>query len=198
MSTMPAPIAEVHSGLKTVVITAHVRWTLAVQLFGSLDRVKLLYGVADVLFNEVKQMMISDVVLKLSQLTDKARMGRNENLSLFRLLEVVEAAEPGLATKLELGSTLKEMETLCKSIREMRNRTIAHRDWGRRAEKTPVTSKEEIDRALELAARIMNAVHLHFDNTTTRYDPYSGSGDGERLVSHLQRCAKILDQTKGN
>ena len=86
----------------------------------------------------------------------------------------MEAAEPGLATKLELGSTLKEMETLCKSIREMRNRTIAHRDWGRRAEKTPVTSKEEIDRALELAARIMNAVHLHFDNTTMRYDPYPG------------------------
>ena len=83
MSTMPAPIAEVHSGLKTVVITAHVRWTLAVQLFGSLDRVKLLYGVADVLFNEVKQMMISDVVLKLSQFDRQGSDGQEREPEVF-------------------------------------------------------------------------------------------------------------------
>ena len=43
MSTMPSPVAEVHEGLVRVVITAHVRWTLALQLFGSMDRGKLLY-----------------------------------------------------------------------------------------------------------------------------------------------------------
>ena len=169
------------------------------KLYGTMDRVKLLYNLADVLFfDQVKQTMISDVVLKLSQLTDKARMGKNENLSLHRLREVVESDEPGLAANLQLDSMLQSMETVCRSIREMRNRTIAHRDWGRRAEATPVTNKEEIDKSLDLAARIMNAVHLYYENTTIRYDPYPGSGDGERLIHHLQRYAKLLNQTKAD
>jgi len=198
MTKMPSPVAEVHEGLVRVVITANVRWTLALQLFGSMDRVKLLYDLADVLFDQVKQTMISDVVLKLSQLTDKARMGKNENLSLHRLRDVVEANEPGLAAKLQLDSMIQAMETVCKSIREMRNRTIAHRDWGRRAEATPVTNKEEIDQALDLASRIMNAVHLHYENKTIRYEPYPGSPDGDRLIYHLQRYGELLDQRKGN
>src|SRR5271166_4083310 len=113
---MPAPVAEVHKGLKPVVSTAHMRWTLFLQLFGSMDRVKLLYRFADVMFNEVKQTLISDVLLKLSQLTDRARMGKKENLSLHRLREVVESNEPGLAAKLDLDSMLRSMETVCKSI----------------------------------------------------------------------------------
>lgn len=198
MSKMPASVAAVHNGLKPLVITAHGRWTLALQLFGTMDRVKLLYDLADVLFDQVKQTLISDVVLKLSQLTDKAMMGKNENLSLHRLREVVESNEPGLAAKLQLDSMLRSMETACKGIREMRNRTIAHRDWGRRVEATPMTNKEEIDQALDLAERIMNAVHRHYENTAIRYEPYPGSGDGDRLISHLQRCAKLLDQTRGD
>ncbi len=196
MSKMPNTVAEVHEGLVRLLITAHVRWTLARQLFGSMDRVKLLYDVADVLFDQVKQTMISDVVLKLSQLTDKSRMGKNENLSLHRLLEVVESIDPGRAAKLNLDTMLQSMETACKSIRDMRNRTIAHRDWGRRAEATPVTNKDEIDQALDLAARIMNAVHLHHAHTLISYDPYPDSADGDRLISHLQMYVKMLDQTR--
>ena len=198
MSKMPAPVAEVHKGLVPVVFTAHMRWTLAPQLFGSMDRVKLLYRFADVLFNEVKQTLISDVLLKLSQLTDKPGMGKKQNLSLYRLREVVESNEAGLSAMLQLDPMLQSMETVCKSIRDMRNRTIAHRDWGRRAEATPVTNKNEIDQALDLAAKIMNAVHLHFENQTIRYEPYPGSPDGDRLIYHLQRYAKLLDQTKGD
>src|SRR5271157_6248246 len=193
---MPAPVAEVHKGLVPVVFTAHMRWTLALQLFGTMERVKLLYGFADVMFNQVKQTLISDVLLKLSQLTDKPGMGKKQNLSLYRLREVVESMEPGLAAKLDLDSMLRSMETVCKSIRDMRNRTIAHRDWGRRAEATPVTNKDEIDQALDLAARIMNAVHLHHAHTLISYDPYLDSADGDRLISHLQMYAKMLDQTR--
>ncbi len=198
MTKMSAPIAEVHEGLKPVVFTAQMRWTLALQLFGTMDRVKLLYGFADILFNEVKQTLISDVVLKLSQLTDRASMGNKENLSLHRLREVVESNEPGLAAKLQLDTMLQKMEPACKSIRDMRNRTIAHRDWGRRREATPVTNKIEIEEALSLAAKIMNAVEFHFQNSRTIYEPYPGSGDGERLIYHLQRYAGMLDQTKGD
>src|SRR5271157_1987454 len=169
---MPAPVAEVHKGLLPVVFTAHMRWTLALQLFGSMDRVKLLYRFADVMFNEVKQTLISDVLLRLSQLTDKARMGKKENLSLYRLREVVESMEPGLAAKLDLDTMLQRMETVCNGIRDMRNRTLAHRDWGRRTEATPVTNKDEIDQALDLAAQIMNTVYLHYENQTIRYEPY--------------------------
>ena len=133
MSNMPASVAEIHAGLVPIVFTAHCRWKLAMQLYGSMDRVKLLYGLADHLFDQVKQTLFSDVVLHLCQLTDEATMGRHENLSLYRLREVVEADEPGLAAKLNLDTMLQEISHVCKSIRELRNRLIAHRDWSRRA-----------------------------------------------------------------
>ncbi len=158
----------------------------------------MLYRFADVLFNEVKQTLIGDVLLKLSQMTDRAGMGKYENLSLHRLRDVVELNEPGLAAKLGLDSMLQSMETVCKSIRDMRNRKIAHRDWGRRAEATPVTNKIEIEEALSIAARIMNAVELHYQNSETNYKPYPGSGDGDRLIDHLQRYVMMLDNAKGD
>ena len=145
----------------------------------------------------MKQTLISDVVLKLCQLTDGARTGSHVNLSLYRLRDVVEADEPGLATKLNIDTMLQQMSQVCLSIREMRNRLIAHRDWGHRAKPAPVTNKDEIVQALRLASRIMNAVHLHYDNTESNYEPYPGSVDGHRLISHLQTYVEMLGETEG-
>jgi hypothetical protein len=196
MTKMPASVAKIHSALIPIVFTAHCRWKLTMQLYGPMDRVKLLYDVADHLFDQVKQTLISDVVLKLCQLTDGAKTGAHENLSLYRLRDVVETVEAGLAAKLKLDAMLQEMSEVCKGIREMRNRLIAHRDWGRRAMPTPVTNKDEIEEALRLTSQIMNAVQLHYDNGTSVYEPYPGSADGDRLISYLQRCAKMIDESK--
>jgi hypothetical protein len=197
MTKMPASVAEIHEGLTPIVFTAHCRWKLTVQLFGSIDRVKLLYDLADHLFDQVKQTLISDVVLKLCQLTDGPRTGSHENLSLYRLRDVVDVDEPGLAAKLNLDTMLHEMCQFCLNIREMRNRLIAHRDWGRRAMPSPVTNKDEIEQALNLTSQIMNAVQLHFDNGTSIYEPYPGSADGDRLISHLQRYVNLQGETEG-
>jgi hypothetical protein len=196
MTKMPASVAEIHQALVPMVFTAHCRWKLTVQLYGSMDRVKLLYDLADHLFDQVKQTLISDVVLKLCQLTDGARMGSYENLSLYRLRDMVEAEEKGLATKLDLDTMLNEMSQVSQSIREMRNRLIAHRDWGRRATPSPVTNKNEIEQALSPTSRIMNAVQLHYDNGTSIYDPYPGSADGDRLISHLQKYINLRAETE--
>ena len=61
-----------------------------------------------------------------------------------------------------------------------------------------MTNKNEIDQALDLAAKIMNSVYLHYENQTIRYEPYPGSADGEHLIAHLQRYANLLDQTNGD
>ncbi len=39
MSKMRAPVTEVHKGRKPVVSTAHMNWTIALQLFGTLGSV---------------------------------------------------------------------------------------------------------------------------------------------------------------
>jgi hypothetical protein len=161
-----------------------------------MDRVKLLYGLANHQFDQVKQTMMSDVVFKLCQLTDPAKTGAHENLSLYLLREVVERDSPRLAAKLKLDSMLQELSVVCKGIREMRNRLIAHRDWGRRAMPTPVTNKEEIERVLNLTSQIMNAVQLHYENGTSIYEPYPGSADGDRLIFHLERYTKMIHKSE--
>lgn len=190
---MPTLVAEVFDPLKVIVITAHFRWKLCVQLYGTKERVELLYRFADVLFQEIKTTLIADVLLKLCNLTDPPVMGKNENLTLLRLRDVIEGDQAELPSKLNLIKLLDTLHKTTERPRAMRNRLIAHRDWGRRAEPLPVTTQQEIDDTLGLIAKIMNAVESHYRNAQTNYQPYPVFGDGDGLIRHLTDLARRMD-----
>ena len=124
-------------------------------------------------------------------------MGKTENLGLHRYFEVVESNELGLAVKPGLNSMLHSMEPTCGSTRDTRDRTIAQRDWDRRAHATPVPNKDEIEKALTLAASIINTVEFHYVGSGSSYRPSPGSGDDDHLILHFTKCAKTCDQARG-
>ena len=80
------------------------------------------------------------------------------------------------------------------TFREMRNRILAHRDWATRNQPRPVTKKNEIDKALGLSARIMNAVSGHYTNTIVLYTMCPSTGDGDDFMRHLRDYARHLDE----
>ena len=111
------------------VIHLHDVWEQYRKLYGhSEDRVKLLNASARGFFARLQQLMVRDVILSISRLTDPPKSVKGEaNLVLSTLLE-----DPRLANRAELMEELKsgidEAKRLARPIRQYRNRYIAHFD----------------------------------------------------------------------
>jgi len=73
MKQIPMPIAEVYEGLKTEITWLHGRWIVYRQLFAQSEkRVELLNECASVFFYIVQGVLLWEVQVSLSKLTDPA------------------------------------------------------------------------------------------------------------------------------
>lgn len=196
LKTMPPAVQEVYDELSDDVSAVHFRHQLLVQLYGTQEAVDLLNRFAPALFEQVFGVMLDDVLLRLAHLTDPARVPSNPrkvNRSLYLLLEVIEQDSPGLTEALGLRAVMGGLQAACEGIRELRNRLLAHRDWGRRAEPLPGVSRSQLDASLVKVAGVMNAVSMHYRDMEVRFDKIFAIGTGDELVQHLGDLARRLD-----
>jgi hypothetical protein len=194
--TMPASVQEVYDELWDDVSTVHFRYQLYVELFGTQESVDLLNRFAPALFEQLFDVMLDHVLLRLAHLTDPARVPSNQkkvNQSLFLLMEVIEQNSPGLTGTIDLQAAMDDLKEFCEGMRELRNRLLGHRDWGRRAEPLPSVSRRQIKEALEKVGRIMNTVSMHYRDIEVRFDNNFEMGTGEELIQHLGDLARRLD-----
>ena len=102
-------------------------WDEYLYLFGDKERVELLNRSGRWFFGLVQRVLIREVLLSVSRLTDNARMGRRANLTLDILLSDPRIADiPGLTE--ELAAAIADVRSQAEPIRVHRNRTIAHLD----------------------------------------------------------------------
>jgi hypothetical protein len=194
---MPEAVREVYDPLFRMVITTHHDWQLMLQVYVGEENVGLLRRFGGIFFGRVQHQMHDAVVLGICRLTDPSRVTNNpkkQSLSIPRLIEAVETDHVGLPDRLKLHEVMKELKAASEPFRKRRNRIIAHRDWETRNELCPVTKVHEIDEALRLAARIMNAVSGHYKNTTDSYTIPPSLGDGDHFMRHLEDYAQRRDQ----
>lgn len=86
MKTIPIPVAEVYEELKNEVTWLHGRWIIYGQLFGKSERrIEMLNDCASAFFFIVQNVLLGEVQVALSKLTDPATTGKHENLSLEQL-----------------------------------------------------------------------------------------------------------------
>jgi len=106
----------------------HDTWEQYRKLYGhSEDRVKLLNTSARSFFALLQRLLIRDVILSISRLTDPPKSKGKSNLVLSLLLEDPRLSDrPDL--KEELTSGINEAKQLSQPVREHRNRYIAHLD----------------------------------------------------------------------
>lgn len=198
MGQMPDAVREVYDPLNRVAVTTHFHWQLMLELYEGEEKVRLLQRFGGILFGRIQSMMLADVVLGICRLTDPAQVpsnARKQSLSIPRLTEAVQADDPSLLDQLNLSEMLAELKVASQPFREMRNRILAHLDWTTRDQPRPVTNKDEIDKALGLAARIMNAVSGHYTGSIVSYTMYPSVGDGNDFMRQLRYWARHLDET---
>jgi AbiU2 len=184
----PASVSEVYRPLWQEVQNVHFMWALYRQLFGtSPERTMLLNRFAGTAFGTFQRALVHEVVLSIFRLMDPAtqRGGREENLSLERLANVVRFENAHLGDR--LIALRDELRELMAPHEDLRNKVLAHNDLAT----TPTLydgtstvlgpSRDPIESVLGRMRTFMNTVQSEFaDGTTQYYDAtIREPGDGE-------------------
>ena len=127
-SAIPSSVEEVYAVLKTEVTWLHGRWICYRQLFAESERrIDLLNECASTFFFIIQDVLLDEVQVSLSKLTDPAKSGKFDNLSLEQLQARLEGhGAASLATANRV--LLDKLHTQCAPFREWRNKKLAHLD----------------------------------------------------------------------
>ncbi|WP_280542468.1 hypothetical protein [Chromohalobacter sp. 11-W] len=190
---MDEHLQKVFDRIKQELNHIHYRWTLYRQMFGTNpSRIELINKTSSNIFVEFQWLVIDHMVMSLSKLTDRARMGGNDNLSYHYLIEKVRASgNEELADELQVE--LDELTVACEKFRELRNKRVAHNDLvvalDEDGSPLPGVSRADIEAALIHARNIMNKVELHFNDSQTLYEEIilPLTNDGRSVLIWLQK-----------
>jgi len=203
MSSIPTSIAEVYGPLSTEVTWLHGRWICYRQLFaGSAHRIDLLNECASNFFLIIQDVLIDEVQVCLSKLTDPATTGKHENLSFEQLQARLEKyGDAKLAANNR--ATLDALQLKAASFREWRNKQLAHLDLLTAMKSSlnplPDISLEMVEDALELLRHYLNAIEIHYIGSETGYEHFIMQSDGDALVAILRyglRYEELLVEKK--
>ncbi|MBW1746209.1 MAG: hypothetical protein JRG74_15055 [Deltaproteobacteria bacterium] len=190
MTSIPKDINEVYEELKTEITWVHGRWIVYRQLFAESEkRIDLLNECASAFFYIIQDVLLGEVQVSLSKLTDPAQSGKFKNLSLEQLQERLDAhGDKDLAN--QTRSILDRLHSKCTPFRVWRNKQLAHLDLTTAMKCTqntlPGISRQKIEEALELVREFMNKIEGHYMDSEMGYEHFSMQSDGEALVAMLR------------
>lgn len=202
MTMIPAPIADVYEALKTEVIWLHGRWIVYRQLYGeSPRRIDMLNECASAFFYIIQDVLIGDVQVTLSKLTDPATTNRHANLSLEQLqLQLETNGDPSLAS--ETRPTLDELHNKCRPFRTWRNKQLAHLDLTTSMKSSPDPlpgiSRQMIEDALLLLRTYMNKIEMHYYDCEEGYQYFNMSSDGNALLAVIRNGLRYEELRQKN
>jgi arginyl-tRNA synthetase len=138
-------------------------------------------------------------MLGICRLLDPEETGRNENLTLERLVNSINPST-FWTLRSELDGALKKAMDSSKFVRAHRNRKLAHNDLRTiqeiHAEHLPGVSRAAIEKSLDSIRDVMNKVSVHFLETTVFYQEFIfGPGDVQSLLRRLEN-AEVYRQEK--
>jgi hypothetical protein len=203
MDTMPSDVKDIFEELQTEITWLHGRWIIYRQLFGHSERrVELLNACASAFFYIIQDILLNDIQVSLSKLTDPARTGKYDNLSLEQLQERIEATgDEQLAGRLR--QLLNTLHDKCQAFRIRRNKRLAHLDlitaMQKGANSLPPISRQMIADALEIIREYMNVIDGHYCDNETVYEDFMMLSDGEALLTWLKhglRYEELLQEQK--
>jgi len=171
----------------------YYRWIMYVQIFGTNShRIDIVNQTASNFLQEFQWLIIDNMVLSISKLTDAAEMRKNTNLSLsFLINKVAELGDEDL-TK-ELSAILEQLKDSIEHFRDIRNKRIAHNDLAtaknKDTEPLPGVSRKDVNVALQYISDFLNKIEQKYLNSTTAYDMtiLPLNNDGRSVLIRLQK-----------
>lgn len=186
----PDEIKEIFEELKSEIVWLHGRWIIFEQLYASSpERINFLNGIAAAYFRITQDVFVDDILMYIGRLTDHPEFGRNKRLSLGQIpAKLDEEKYPELIEQLE--AQLKNIKTLSRTIRDHRNKKLAHLDINvalRQVSPLEPVTFDAIQKTLEAIRKFMNECELYFLDSQTAYEAFSMKSDGQTLVNKLKK-----------
>lgn len=147
----------------------HTQWAEYVFLFGSKpEHFEVMNSTASDFLSLVQNAMWESVLLHVSRLTDPARIGKRENLTLMRLTYFQEQMP-----QVRLDLLIDQVKSKSSFARDWRNRLLARRDLGLAMGTSLVqlesASRDQVTDVLNALSEALNAVEGKFTFSTTLY-----------------------------
>lgn len=171
-------------------------WITDKQLFAESDeRVQLLSETAGTFFSMLRNILIENIFLIISRLTDKEVISGNVTLSMTTLLSKL--GENPIFD--ELNSIFEETSKDSKPIREWRNRQIGHNDLkiklSPEGNPLPKVSFGNIESIIENINQFMNIIWKEINQSFMAYTSYVIQGGVEELTTYL-RIGQIASESR--
>jgi len=191
MLAFPPSIEPVFKVLQDELAWLTVRWRTYCDLYTKGEkRIDLLNEVAGPTFYVFQEVLGADIQISLSRLTDGARTGKHENLTIEKLHEVaLTIGDPSLHDS--LTAILLQLRETCKVIRDHRNKRLAHFDYNvaiaSPGSALPDVSREMIETSLELLGQYLNILSIHYKDSEIGFDhTLTGPGGADQLVEIMK------------
>lgn len=177
------------------VIQLTFRWKIFCQLFDSgPDNIALLNVSGAVVFGLFQRLVLDDVIMALSRLTDPAFSGRNksdENANAnikYLLLKATESLDEDTNAKLQ--ALFARLEDYVKNLRVHRNKALAHADLRHalQPEALPPVLYDDLESAMKECRNLMGNLGKLLFARACSYEiiiPFGRSGSD--LLSHLRK-----------
>lgn len=176
-------------------VNLHDAWAQYRFLFHDEERVRMLNACARWFFGLTQRLLLRDVILGISRLTDPVQSGKHSNLVIAsHLLDPAVDQHPGLREQLQ--AMVDDATRIASSIRVHRHKYIAHRDHATAlgAEDAPLpgirsaTITEAIT-AMEDAYNIHGAT-IHESHASFELTPIGGADALVRILEASERWQK--------
>jgi hypothetical protein len=187
---IPPVVAEVFDALTIRIHLLHGRWAIYRQLFAeSQRRFELLDQSASGFFKVIYGLLHDEVLISLCKLNEPAKSREFENLSLWQLhARLKQHGDASLAD--QTLPLLERYSAKCKDFRAWRDKQLAHLDLTvslkGNSELLPGISRQMVEEALAHVREFMNTIEAHYAGSTSGYEHFWMTGDGEALVATLK------------
>jgi hypothetical protein len=195
----PKGLAEVHNVLWNDVALLYQRWTTfrALYLDSSVEQRECLSWAAGGFFTLLHRMLVDDLLLGIARLADPSSSSGQANLVLASLVEELNrTSEAGLRDEVKV--VVNEFREASAFARPARNKRLAHRDLavatGQSSELDYVITWDQIEQALKLAAKALNAVEKHFEGGHTAFSEFVHHKGADTLLRRLERAKEDREE----
>ena len=186
LEAMGPELGSIYYSLYKEVVWIHARWLEYRKLFAERENVQLLNRHGSFVFRLIQDALWDETLLHITRLTDPPRTGRNENLSILRLPDLIE--DEALRTEIsELATMVLERSEFA---REHRNKRLSHLDLSHAAapssEPLSGISREYVENALQALRNLMNRLEQVYRDTTVGFEYFLSINDANFLLNTLR------------
>ena len=165
------------------------RWKIFCQLFDSgPENISALNERGGNVFELLQRLILDDLMLSLSRLTDPAVSGKNKNASLRNFLEKAKPRLSG-AVIAEVESLQSKLDGLVRNVRVHRDKSLAHSDLNHASKVSalPIVTYDELELAMKYVKEIIIKVAWEAGRSRLRFDIIIPFGcDGYSLIKVLK------------